>query len=290
MKILVVDSDELFSRLLRTKLEKWGHSVVIEHDGDSAFARIDKEPYRMVIMDLDINGMDGIELCRRIRRLKRSRYTYIMIYSSITEKKEIMDSLEAGADDFLNKPLNPLELQLRIKAGKRLLNLEDMLLEGAGVDKSTGVVNAASFRQFFRVSLAEYRRGDASGALIYVGVMNYHQCFNQHGYNPTEALMSEVARMLIRVSRESDLVARISEDSFCLMAQHTYWDKCRPIIEKIESLSQGITIVSDDAELRPQIAVGAVNFPQGDLTYEQILDEAEPLYYQEAAAVAGSSD
>lgn len=285
MKILVVDSDELFARLLRTKLEKWGHAVVIENDGDTAFKRINKEPYRMVIMDLDIRGMDGIELCRRIRRLERSRYTYIMFYSSITDKAEIMNSLEAGADDFLNKPLNSLELQLRIKAGKRLLNLEDMLLEGAGTDQSTGVVNAASFRQFFRVSLAEYRRGDSDGALIYVGVMNYRQCSDQYGYNPTESLMNEVARMLLRISRESDLVARVSDDAFCLMAQHTYWDKCLPIVEKIETQSQGITVVADGAELRPQIAIGAVNFPQEGMTYEQILDEAEPVFYKEAPAL-----
>lgn len=285
MKILVVDSDELFARLLRTKLEKWGHSVVIENDGDEAFKRINKEPYRMVIMDLDIRGMDGIELCRRIRRLERSRYTYVMFYSSITDKGEIMNSLEAGADDFLNKPLNSLELQLRIKAGKRLLNLEDMLLEGAGTDQSTGVVNAASFRQFFRVSLAEYRRGDSGGVLVYVGVMNYQQCSEQFGYNPTEALMSEVAKMMMRISRESDLVARVSDDAFCLMAQHTFWDKCLPIVEKIEAQSQGITVVADGAELRPQIALGAVNFPLEGLTYEQILDEAEPIFYKEAPAL-----
>ena len=148
----------------------------------------------------------------------------------------------------------------------------------------------ASFRQFFRVSLAEYRRGDSGGALVYVGVMNYHQYFDQYGYNPTEALMSEVARMMLRVSRESDLVSRIAQDAFCLMAQHTYWDKCLPIVEKIETLSQGIAVVADGAELRPRIAVGAVNFPQEGLDYEQILDEAEPVFYREAAATAGSTD
>ncbi|MDP6344601.1 MAG: response regulator [Alphaproteobacteria bacterium] len=281
MKILVADADQLFARLLKTKLEKWGHRVVMEHDGGAAYELIAKEPFRMVILDWDLPGMDGIELCRRVRKIQRPRYTYVIFYADLMDKDRVMACLEAGADDYLNKPLNTLELSLRIKAGKRLLNLEDMLREGAGVDLTTGVVNEASFREFFRVVMAETIRAESQGALIYVTVRNYVQASEEYGYNPTEAMMAGVAKLLRRVSRNSDLVARMSDDTFCILLQHTYWDKCLPVAEKIDTQSPSIAVVVEDGEISPIVEITAVNYPQNDLDHEQILDTSERIAYRQ---------
>ena len=87
MRVLVVDRDPLFSRLIETKLKNWGHRVTVEHDGGAAYNLIAKEPFRMVVMDYDLPGMDGWEICRRIRSLQRPRYTYILFYADFSEKK-----------------------------------------------------------------------------------------------------------------------------------------------------------------------------------------------------------
>ena len=279
MKILIADSDPLFSRLLKAKLEKWGHKVAVEHDGRAAYKRITKEPYRMVILGWDLPGMSGPELCQYIRTLKRARYTYTIFYSEKSDKDSLMACLEAGADDYLTKPLNFAELRLRMRAGKRLLNQEDMLREGPGNDLATGVVNGASFREFFRVILAENRRSQANGTLMFVEVKNYRDALDRHGYNPAEALMAEVAQLLLRVTRLSDLVARLQDDSFCILLSHTFWDKCAPVAEKIEAQAKGISVLFDDEILHAQVALSAVNFPQDDMSYNDILDHAERLPY-----------
>ena len=97
------------------------------------------------------------------------------------EPLDLMASLQAGADDYLILPLNPLELRLRVKNAKRLLNLEDELREGPGMDEMTGVVNYASFREFFRLTLADYRRVKRQGALMFVHIDGYHEAFAEHG-------------------------------------------------------------------------------------------------------------
>ncbi len=287
MKVLVVDPDPLFSRLLKAKLEKWGHRVTLEHDSDRAYDLIAKEPYRMVIMDYDLPGIGGLELCRRIRAIERPRYTYIIFYADFSEKDAVMASLEAGGDDYLNKPLNTIELQLRIRAGKRLLNMEDMLREGAGNDISTGVVNEASFREFFRIVIAESLRAKKQGALLYVQITNYAPILDAHGFNPTESMMAGVATLLTKIARSSDLVARISDDTFCIMLQHTNWDKCLPVAEKITDQAPNIAVMLQNGAIAPEVFISATNFPQGDLDYLYILDESERVPYNTASAGQG---
>src|SRR5690606_14307491 len=180
-------------------------------------------------------------------------YTYIIFYTAKSDKDSLVAGLEAGADDYLIKPLNIVELRLRMKNGKRLLNLEDELREGAGTDSATGVVNGASFRQFFRVALAEAKRTDARGVLMFVTVENYDQVYEDAGVGPANSLMAAVARMLCRNVRESDLVSRFAKNQFCVMLQNTYWDKCLPVVQKIESLAKNISLVVDDASYSPRV-------------------------------------
>lgn len=279
MKILIVDGDQLFARLLRTKLEKWGHVVHVENDGAAAYERIRREPFRMVFLDWDLPGINGDDLCRRIRELKRPRYTYIIFYTAKSDKDSLVAGLEAGADDYLIKPLNIVELRLRMKNGKRLLNLEDELREGAGTDSATGVVNGASFRQFFRVALAEAKRTDARGVLMFVTVENYDQVYEDAGVGPANSLMAAVARMLCRNVRESDLVSRFAKNQFCVMLQNTYWDKCLPVVQKIESLAKNISLVVDDASYSPRVSLAVVDYPQGEAGFDAILTERPRIPY-----------
>lgn len=272
MKILVVDGDQLFARLLKAKLEKWGHRVVVEHDGAAAYRRIQKESFRTVILDWDLPGMDGPELCTKIRALRRARYTYVAFYTAKSDRDSLLAGLEVGADDYLLKPLNVIELRLRLKRAKRLLNLEDKLLENAGEDLSTGVVNAASFRQFFRVVLAEARRTGTAGTLMYVTVQNFAAVLKEHGYNPAHGMMREVAAVLNRGVRESDLVAKVEGNQFCVLLQSTQRDTCRPVVDKLSTRLRNLAVYVEDTVVHPDIAIAAAGYPQGNLGYEQILD------------------
>jgi diguanylate cyclase (GGDEF)-like protein len=283
MKILVVEADHLFARLLTTKLERWGHTVVVESNGAAAYERIRREPFRMVILDWDLEQINGPELCSRIRKLRRSRYTYILFYTSRSDKDTLLAGLEAGADAYLTKPLNTVELRLRMKNGKRLLNLEDELREGASRDRVTGIVNRNSFDQFFRVILADAVRTGSQGTLMYVTVSNFRDVYDDKGYMPAQNMMIDIARQLSEAIRESDLVARVEEDEFCALLQNTYWDKCEPFVTRVYERLHDLTVYVDDVNIQPQIAMSMVNYPLEGVSYEQLLRGAERIPYRGAA-------
>ena len=289
MKILIVDNDKLVARLMQSKFEKWGHSVVVQHEGNAAYELIRREPFRMIILDWDLPGMNGPELCMAIRKLKRNRYTYIVFYTARTDKDSLMAGLEAGADVYLNKPLNTIELWLRMKNGKRMLNLEDELREGPGSDQVTGAVNRASFREFFRVILAESTRTDTRGALLYINVRNYHSAFTQFGYGPAQTMMIEVAKILEVITRDSDLLARLSENEFCMALQNTFWDRCGPLVDKIYHQLSNITVYYEDITLGADLSIDIVNYPQGDMRYDVLLDQGERIPYATKGGRSGTA-
>jgi len=280
MKILVIDNDKLVARLMQSKFEKWGHNVVVLHDGKEAYDLIRREPFRMIIMEWELPGMSGPEICSAVRKMKRSRYCYIVFYTSKTDKDSLMAGLEAGADVYLTKPLNTIELWLRMKNGKRLLNLEDELREGPGADQVTGAVNRASFRGFFRVIMAESKRTKTTGSLFFVTVKNYNTTFTQFGYAPAQSLMIETAKLLEANTRESDLLARLSEHEFCMLLQNTHWDKCRVVVEKIYQQLSNITVYFEDMSLGVDFVIEIVDYPHGDMRYDVILDQGERLLYE----------
>ncbi|MGH6718676.1 MAG: response regulator [Alphaproteobacteria bacterium] len=277
MKVLIVDDNEVFARLSRTKLESWGHKVTVASSGVAAQRLLERELFRVVILDWSLPGAVGGELCRFIRGQKKRRYTYIIAYVDADDRDRMVEAFEAGANDYLIKPFSPVELRLHIKNCKLLLNLEDELREGAGTDTMTGMVNFESFRQFFRVVVAESRRTETVGTLMFFHLSNYGSTFEGHGYGPAERLMVEVARILQSNVRDSDLVARTADGSFCVMLHNTVWDRCKGVAEKMLQRVHHVSIVVDDVEFRPDVRIEVVNFPQANLSADQILMEAPRL-------------
>ncbi len=124
MKILAVDDDPIALEMIRTALNRFGHEVITTTSGPAALERLSQLPIRMVITDWMMDSMDGIQLCRAIRKRKLSRYVYIMMLSSRDDPVDVAEGIAAGADDFMTKPFDTGELVARIKAGERALSLE----------------------------------------------------------------------------------------------------------------------------------------------------------------------
>ena len=132
MKVLVVENDELSARILAKKLDNWGHTAQVARNVRDAKVLLDRDSFRLVVTEIDLPGESGTELIRYVRSMRRPRYIYITILTDVTDTNVLLEALEAGADDLLRKPLNVFEMRLRIKAAKRMLNMEDELREGGG--------------------------------------------------------------------------------------------------------------------------------------------------------------
>ena len=124
MKVLIVDDDEVALEVLGHALQRAGHEPVVARDGQEALTILEQDSCRMVISDWEMPGMDGVELCRRIRAAESPGYIYVILLTGRDDIQDVVEGLTAGADDFMTKPFHPEELRVRIRAGERILSLE----------------------------------------------------------------------------------------------------------------------------------------------------------------------
>ena len=129
MKVLIAEDDRDSRELLAWILEKLGYQVVSTQDGKQAWEAYRRGKFRLVISDLLMPEVDGLELCRRIRASKQQKYTYIILLTALIGKKQYLEGMDAGADDFITKPFDADELRARLKVAGRILALQETASE-----------------------------------------------------------------------------------------------------------------------------------------------------------------
>jgi two-component system, cell cycle response regulator len=125
MKVLIAEDDRDSRELLAWMLEKLEYQVVATTNGREAWEAFRKGRFRIVISDILMPEIDGFTLCRRIRQHKQSKYTYIVLISALIGKKDYLEGMDAGADDFVTKPFDPDELKARLRVAQRIISFQE---------------------------------------------------------------------------------------------------------------------------------------------------------------------
>lgn len=124
MRVLIAEDDPVSRRVLTGTLEALGHAPVVASEGRWAWARFQEQPADIVITDWMMPELDGLALTRLIRAAQRERYTYIILLTALTGRDHYLEAMDAGADDFVTKPVDRLELQARLRVADRILGLQ----------------------------------------------------------------------------------------------------------------------------------------------------------------------
>jgi two-component system cell cycle response regulator len=133
MKILIAEDDRDSRELLCWMLQKLGYQVVATANGKEAWEAFRRGRFRLVISDVLMPELDGLELCRRIRKHKQSKYSYVIIITALIGKKDYLEGMEAGADDFVTKPFDPDELKARLRVAERIILFQEHAAAAAEV-------------------------------------------------------------------------------------------------------------------------------------------------------------
>ena len=130
MKILIAEDNLTTRRILETILVKWNYDVISACDGNEAWEKLqEKDPPKLIILDWMMPGINGVEICRKLRRVDSAEPMYIILLTARDEKNDIVEGLGAGADDYIAKPFDKDELRARIDVGRRIVELQTAVLE-----------------------------------------------------------------------------------------------------------------------------------------------------------------
>ena len=130
MKILISEDDAITLKMLERKLGSWGYEVVSCTDGNAAWERLQQDDApNLLLLDWMMPGMDGIEICRKLKQQPKDTPTYIILLTARDQEDDIVAGLDAGADDYITKPFGNNELRSRVNVGRRMIALQIALLE-----------------------------------------------------------------------------------------------------------------------------------------------------------------
>jgi diguanylate cyclase (GGDEF)-like protein len=289
VKILVAD-DDLFSRkILENLLTGWSYQVTVASTGDEALSALrGPDAPRLAILDWVMPGPDGSQICRALRGRKEGRYTYILLVTAMSKKEDIIRGLEAGADDYLAKPYDPLELKARLIAGRRILDLQEELIAAreamryqATRDFLTGAWNHRAIMEILERELARTHREGTSLGVILGDLDHFKKINDTHGHRAGDAVLRETARRMEVGMRPYDYLGRYGGEEFLVVVPGGDHESTARLAERLRQRLASEPIFHEDQSIRVTGSFGvAVRTGQEAVRLHTLLDEADKALYR----------
>jgi diguanylate cyclase (GGDEF)-like protein len=226
MEVLLVEDSPVYRKLVGTHLENWGFKLVVANDGPDAWALLQRADCpRLVLLDWVLPGMDGVEICRKIREGAKGRqYFYIIILTGKDARKDMLEAMQAGADDYLAKPFDEMELKARLMVGKRILALHEELVaaqesmrHAATHDSLTGLMNRGESMETLRREMERARRTKKEVCVILGDLDRFKDINDTCGHLFGDEVLREVGRRLRTKLRVYDAVGRYGGEEFLMI-------------------------------------------------------------------------
>jgi two-component system cell cycle response regulator len=225
IRVLAAEDNPVFQSMLRSMLTKWGYDPIIARDGAEAWRVLaaDDAP-RLAILDWMMPSLDGVEICRRVRAAQREPYIYILLLTARTESQDLVEGMEAGADDYLTKPFVAHELRVRLRAGQRILDLQSELVAArealrmqATHDNLTGIANRGAILDALQTELSRASRDRRPVAVLMADVDRFKQVNDTRGHQAGDEVLREVAHRMKSAMRSYDAVGRYGGEEFLVV-------------------------------------------------------------------------
>ena len=224
MKVLVADDDAVSRRLTEAALQKAGHQVLTAENGRQAWEALQQERYDVAVLDWMMPETDGVELCQRIRRQAPEGYLYVILLTAKGQRDDVITGLDAGADDYLVKPLDPDELRARVRAGGRIVELERRLRQAnerlgmlASTDELTRLMNRRAILSRLDEEIERADREQTPLSIIMMDLDGFKQVNDEHGHAAGDELLRQACRRLSALVRPFDTIGRLGGDEFLLL-------------------------------------------------------------------------
>jgi two-component system, cell cycle response regulator len=214
MRLLIADDEPHPALLMAEVLQTWEYEPVLVHDGLAALAMLRaSNPPRLALLDWQMPGLDGIQVCREVRQAKEP-FSYLILVTGHGGREQRIDGLEAGADDFLAKPVDTSELKARLAAARRIIDLQEKLREQAAHDALTGLWNRAAILAFLDGELQRGRRERSPLAVVLADLDHFKRINDTWGHLAGDHVLRQAARRMQVALRVYDSVGRYGGEEF----------------------------------------------------------------------------
>ena len=264
VRVLIAEDDAASRLTLESWFRRWNYEVVSCRDGSEAWQQlsgIDAPP--LIVLDWMMPGVDGVELCKRIRARTDVPYAYVIMVSGRARRVDIVDGLEAGADDYVTKPIDLHELQARVRTARRILDLHAALYAAgeelriqATRDPLTGLLNHGESLVVLSRELERGQRESRPTAVIMADVDHFKEINDLHGHAVGDIVLKETASRLAGALRPYDSIGRYGGEEFLIVLSGAAGDTAFQLGERLRQCIAERPVPVADAQIGITISVG----------------------------------
>jgi two-component system cell cycle response regulator len=295
MRILIAEDDAVSRTIVEAAVARLGHDFISTSDGEAAWQAFQSAEADVIISDRSMPGIDGLELCRRVRSSSSNKYTYFIFVTSSGDKRRALDANEAGADDYLVKPLDPDQLAIRLVVAERITRLygrlaaqqselkvlNHRLFDQARLDPLTKLGNRLKLRE--DLDLLSARNGGRTE--FYCALMcdvDHFKSYNDtYGHFAGDKVLESVAGALMNCLRQGDHGYRFGGEEFLLILEAASFPLGCLLAERSLRAIEDLNISHQGGvEKVVTISVGVAQWRQGDDTVSEWLKEADTALYR----------
>jgi diguanylate cyclase (GGDEF)-like protein len=281
VKVLLAEDDPTQRLVVAHLVRNAGYVVETVPDGDSALARILEETFDILITDLDMPGLDGSCLCQRIREASLANYLYILMLTAHTGDVDVAAGLEAGADDFVRKPANPVELLARLKNGSRIVKLQREAYRNSITDALLGVFNRRYLIHQLRCEVWRAHRYQRPLTVLMVDLDHFKQINDRFGHSAGDQVLVGFARKTRGLIRASDWFARFGGEEFVIVLPETPVGVAQQVAEKVRCELEAAPFLLASGEHRVTASFGVAALTLGsDENSDDVLGRADKALYR----------
>jgi diguanylate cyclase (GGDEF)-like protein len=289
MRILIAEDDPKFRCLLEEMLSRWGYDVIVAENGIAALQILQCEDSpRLAILDWMMPGMDGVEVCRVVREKSNEPYTYIILLTSHQRDEDLSIGMEAGADDYITKPFKHNELRLRLRVGRRIIELQEELLISrdtfrakASHDSLTGLWNHEEILHILAQELSRAEREKKCLGVIMADIDFFKKINDTHGHLAGDQVLRSTAIKMLSLMRSYDYIGRYGGDEFLVVLPECCQESATSFAERLRLSLNGDGIDTSDGMTPVSISIGvAVNSKDRMKDADSLLKAADEALYR----------
>ncbi|KPA16035.1 response regulator receiver modulated diguanylate cyclase [Candidatus Magnetomorum sp. HK-1] len=262
-QILIADDDYTSRRLLEIRLNKFGYEVISTCDGKEAWDKINlPNSPNMIVLDWMMPGYTGVEICKKIRALDsfKERYKYVILLTARGAKEDIISGLDSGADDYLTKPFDDTELLMRIRSGRRILDLQEKLQYSATHDALTGILNRGAILINLEKEISRCKREKADLSIGLLDIDFFKSVNDTYGHLVGDEVLKEVTKRIQSCLRDYDLVGRYGGEEILIITPGAEIKQAVNIFERIRKTIGDTKMINEQMDVAVTASIGIASF------------------------------
>jgi two-component system cell cycle response regulator len=290
--ILIAEDNPVSRRLMEMTLRQADYEVVSAENGVEALKIFKRRFFPIVLTDWGMPEMDGLQLCRSIRENPAEGYVYIFLITGRDSKKDLIVGLEAGADDYLTKPIDRSELIARLKTAVRVLELEKSLKNAyekirvlSITDKLTGCYNRTYMDEYLAKEIKRAKRYHRPLSLLLTDIDHFKRVNDSYGHQAGDLVLRNFVAIIRKdLRKDVDWIARYGGEEFLIVLPETDFESAMGLAERLRKAITESVLVSDDREISITASFGVAGFRPSDqritIPCEAIIDQADKALYR----------